>query len=115
MSTLTGSLRVLAVAGARPNFMKIAALLRELEARQGFDVFLVHTGQHYDASMSDGFFADLGIREPDVNLGVGSGTHAVQTAAGAPSASSRSCSSRRRTWWRWWATSTRRSPRRWRR
>ena len=62
MSTLTGSLRVLAVAGARPNFMKIAALLRELEARQGFDVFLVHTGQHYDASMSDRFFAELGIR-----------------------------------------------------
>jgi len=73
-------LRVLVVAGARPNFMKIAPLLREMHARNGFDPFLVHTGQHYDAAMSEGFFRDLGIPEPDVNLGVGSGTHAEQTA-----------------------------------
>jgi UDP-N-acetylglucosamine 2-epimerase (non-hydrolysing) len=79
MGKLAGRFRVLAVAGARPNFMKIAALLRELEAREAFDVFLVHTGQHYDASMSDRFFAELGIREPDVNLEVGSATHGVMT------------------------------------
>jgi UDP-N-acetylglucosamine 2-epimerase (non-hydrolysing) len=72
-------IRVMAVAGARPNFMKIAPLLRELERRSGFEVFLVHTGQHYDASMSGRFFAELGIREPDANLDVGSGTHGVMT------------------------------------
>jgi UDP-N-acetylglucosamine 2-epimerase (non-hydrolysing) len=71
---------VLAVAGARPNFMKVAPLLRELRARPGFEALLVHTGQHYDAAMSDAFFRDLGIPEPDVNLGVGSGSHAAQTA-----------------------------------
>jgi UDP-N-acetylglucosamine 2-epimerase (non-hydrolysing) len=70
---------VLAVAGARPNFMKIAALLRELESRDSFEVFLVHTGQHYDARMSESFFAELGIRKPDANLDVGSGSHAVMT------------------------------------
>ena len=72
--------RVLAVAGARPNFMKIAPLLRELDERAAFSVFLVHTGQHYDDAMSDGFFRDLGIQRPDVNLEVGSGTHAAMTA-----------------------------------
>lgn len=77
---MPGKLRVMAVAGARPNFMKIAPLLRELEARPAFEVFLVHTGQHYDEAMSEGFFRDLGIRTPDVNLGVGSGTHGEQTA-----------------------------------
>lgn len=73
-------IRVLAVAGARPNFMKIAPLLKELRAREGFETLLVHTGQHYDAAMSDSFFRDLGIPEPDVNLGVGSGSHGEQTA-----------------------------------
>jgi UDP-N-acetylglucosamine 2-epimerase (non-hydrolysing) len=68
------------VAGARPNFMKIAPLLRELRARDGPGATLVHTGQHYDRTMSESFFADLGIPEPDVNLGVGSGSHAAQTA-----------------------------------
>src|SRR5262245_26451910 len=80
MGKLPGRARVLAVAGARPNFMKIAPLLRELEARAAFEVFLVHTGQHYDASMSDQFFAELGIRRPDANLEVGSGSHAAMTA-----------------------------------
>ena len=75
-----GRIRVLVVAGARPNFMKIAPLLREMRSRADFDPFLVHTGQHYDAAMSESFFRDLGIPEPDVNLGVGSGTHAEQTA-----------------------------------
>ena len=70
------------VAGARPNFMKIAPLLRAFDraGRSDAGVILVHTGQHYDAAMSDGFFRDLGIREPDVNLRVGSGSHAEQTA-----------------------------------
>jgi UDP-N-acetylglucosamine 2-epimerase (non-hydrolysing) len=72
--------RIVAVAGARPNFMKIAPLLHEIRRRGTIDVFLVHTGQHYDAAMSDGFFQDLGIPAPDANLGVGSGSHAVQTA-----------------------------------
>jgi UDP-N-acetylglucosamine 2-epimerase (non-hydrolysing) len=72
--------RLLAVAGARPNFMKIAPLLRELQLRDGFALTLVHSGQHYDAAMSENFFQELGIRPPDVNLGVGSGSHGLQTA-----------------------------------
>ncbi|MGH0034422.1 MAG: non-hydrolyzing UDP-N-acetylglucosamine 2-epimerase [Myxococcota bacterium] len=72
--------RIAVVAGARPNFMKIAPLLRELDARACFETLLVHSGQHYDAAMSESFFEDLGIREPDVNLGVGSGSHGAQTA-----------------------------------
>jgi UDP-N-acetylglucosamine 2-epimerase (non-hydrolysing) len=67
------------VAAARPNFIKVAPILAELDARPG-EVCLVHTGQHYDPSMSDVFFADLDIRHPDVHLGVGSGSHAQQTA-----------------------------------
>lgn len=69
------------VAGARPNFMKIAPILRELDARDGVETVLVHTGQHYDRKLSDVFFEELGIRSPDVFLNVGSGTHAVQTSA----------------------------------
>lgn len=75
-----GRIRVLAVAGARPNFMKIAPLLRELASRERFETYLVHTGQHYDKAMSESFFEELGIAEPDVNLGVGSGSHAEMTA-----------------------------------
>ncbi|MDP2959241.1 MAG: UDP-N-acetylglucosamine 2-epimerase (non-hydrolyzing) [Longimicrobiales bacterium] len=71
---------VLHVVGARPNFMKVAPVLRAMEARHGLRSLLVHTGQHYDAAMSDAFFQELGIPEPDVHLGVGSGTHAKQTA-----------------------------------
>jgi len=71
---------VVLIAGARPNFMKVAPLLRELESRPGLSCRLVHTGQHYDHAMSDGFFRDLGIRQPDENLGVGSGSHGAQTA-----------------------------------
>lgn len=73
--------RFVHVVGARPNFMKIAPLLRVMDERPGWDNVLVHTGQHYDAGMSGSFFADLDIRAPDVNLGVGSGSHASQTAA----------------------------------
>ncbi len=73
--------RILSVVGARPNFMKIAPVLLQLEKRNGtFDSKLVHTGQHYDQAMSDVFFRELGMKEPDHNLGVGSGSHAVQTA-----------------------------------
>jgi UDP-N-acetylglucosamine 2-epimerase (non-hydrolysing) len=72
-------MRVLVVAGARPNFMKVAPILREL-ARHGHEPLLVHTGQHYDGAMSDAFFRDLDMPAPDFHLGVGSGSHAVQTA-----------------------------------
>lgn len=72
---------VLNVVGARPNFMKIAPIVAELRRRSGrFRQVLVHTGQHYDEAMSESFFTDLGIPRPDVNLEVGSGTHAEQTA-----------------------------------
>ncbi len=67
------------VAGARPNFMKVAPLRAELD-RRGRPSTLVHTGQHYDSTMSDVFFDELAIRPPDVHLEVGSGSHAVQTA-----------------------------------
>jgi len=73
------------IAGARPNFMKIAPIIRAIEARQqagsSLRWRLVHTGQHYDARMSADFFEQLNIPEPDVNLEVGSGTQAEQTAA----------------------------------
>lgn len=82
MSPITSEpIRILAVAGARPNFMKIAPLMHEFARRpERFEPILVHTGQHYDKAMSDSFFRDLGIPEPDVNLGVGSGSHGHQTA-----------------------------------
>lgn len=73
-------LKVLLIAGARPNFMKIAPLHRALRGRPEFEVTLVHTGQHYDRAMSHLFFDQLGIPEPDINLEVGSASHAVQTA-----------------------------------
>lgn len=72
-------MKVLCVAGARPNFMKIKPVLAALEER-GAVTSLVHTGQHYDPLMSDVFFEELDIRRPDRALGVGSGTHAQQTA-----------------------------------
>lgn len=67
------------MAGARPNFMKVKPVLDALEAR-GVEAVLVHTGQHYDAGMSDVFFDDLALRRPDHHLGAGSGTQAEQTA-----------------------------------
>jgi UDP-N-acetylglucosamine 2-epimerase (non-hydrolysing) len=72
--------RPVVIAGARPNFPKVAPLMRAL-ARKGMPARLVHTGQHYDAAMSTSFFECLDIPEPVANLGVGSGTHATQTAA----------------------------------
>ena len=75
----TDHLKVLVVAGARPNFMKVAPILRALET-SGHEAVLVHTGQHYDAAMSDTFFSELGIKNPDYHLDVGTASHAVQTA-----------------------------------
>ncbi|MBV9303346.1 MAG: UDP-N-acetylglucosamine 2-epimerase (non-hydrolyzing) [Acidobacteriaceae bacterium] len=77
-------MKVIVVAGARPNFMKVAPILHAF-ARRGkcsgdIQVRFVHTGQHYDAKMSDDFLSELGIPCPDINLGVGSGSHAEQTA-----------------------------------
>ncbi|MCG3147375.1 MAG: UDP-2,3-diacetamido-2,3-dideoxy-D-glucuronate 2-epimerase [Verrucomicrobiae bacterium] len=74
-------MKIVNVVGARPNFMKIAPLLREYRRfPDEFEPVLVHTGQHYDANMSDLFFRQLEIPPPDVFLGVGSGSHAEQTA-----------------------------------
>jgi UDP-N-acetylglucosamine 2-epimerase (non-hydrolysing) len=74
-------IKIVCVVGARPNFMKIAPIMAQLNrAGSKFEPFLVHTGQHYDADMKHRFFDQLGIPEPDVDLGVGSGTHSEQTA-----------------------------------
>ncbi len=72
-------MKVINIVGARPNFMKINPLVREMR-NQKVDQLLVHTGQHYDQAMSESFFQELGIPEPDINLEVGSASHAVQTA-----------------------------------
>ncbi len=73
-------MKIVNVVGARPNLMKMAALMDAYPAHPELEPLLVHTGQHYDANMSDLFFRQLGIPEPDLNLGVGSASHAVQTA-----------------------------------
>src|SRR5215211_2259184 len=75
-------LKVINVVGARPNFMKVAPIVAAMKKRP--DTFLplvVHTGQHYDSAMSDAFFKDLDLPQPDTHLGIGSGSHAAQTAA----------------------------------
>ena len=77
-------MQITLIAGARPNFMKIAPLIKAIKkaSAQGKDIQyrLVHTGQHYDKNMSDTFFEDLGIPMPDINLGCGGGSQAEQTA-----------------------------------
>ncbi|MCA9242117.1 MAG: UDP-N-acetylglucosamine 2-epimerase, partial [Planctomycetales bacterium] len=73
-------MEVACVVGARPNFMKVAPLLRAMRGRPEFTPTLIHTGQHYDANLSDVFFEQLDMPRPDVHLEVGSGSHAVQTA-----------------------------------
>lgn len=73
-------MKILNVVGARPNFMKIAPILRETQRYPAIEPLLVHTGQHYDEDMSRVFFDNLGLPRPDVDLEVGSGTHAWQTA-----------------------------------
>jgi len=75
-------LKVINVVGARPNFMKVAPIVAAMKQRAAhFDPLLIHTGQHYDAAMSDAFFRDLDLPKPDTYLGVGSGSHAAKTAA----------------------------------
>lgn len=74
-------MRILNIVGARPNLIKMAALIEAMRGTPGLEQRLVHTGQHYDARLSDVFFADLGLPQPDVFLNVGSDTHARQTAA----------------------------------
>jgi len=80
-------MKIMSVVGARPNFMKVAPIIAAVEEHNrrtsngnAIEHILVHTGQHYDQLMSDSFFNDLGLPKPDAHLGVGSGSHAVQTA-----------------------------------
>ncbi len=85
---MTNKLKLLLVAGTRPNFMKLAPLVKSIQSHNArrsngelqIDPRIVHTGQHYDAQMSQVFFDELGIPTPDFNLEVGSGSHALQTA-----------------------------------
>ena len=82
------NLKVVVIAGARPNFMKVAPIMKAIDEHNSccvngcvrIEALLVHTGQHYDQAMSDVFFRELSIRKPNINLGVGSGSHAAQTA-----------------------------------
>ncbi|THB66800.1 MAG: UDP-N-acetylglucosamine 2-epimerase (non-hydrolyzing) [Gammaproteobacteria bacterium] len=80
MSQENNTKEIICVVGARPNFMKIAPLMAAIKKSQIINATLVHTGQHYDEAMKKSFFDQLGIPEPDVDLEVGSGSHAVQTA-----------------------------------
>ena len=73
-------IKIVCVCGARPNFIKMASLMRALNVNGAFETLLVHTGQHYDKKMSHLFFEELNIPRPDINLEVGSGSHAFQTA-----------------------------------
>src|ERR1035438_1198209 len=74
------SINITCVVGARPNFIKMAALITEFRRRPRFSVRLVHTGQHFSPEMSAAFFEDLELPEPDVNLGISGGTQTEQTA-----------------------------------
>lgn len=74
-------MKVLSVVGARPQFVKLGPIAKEFHQHEGLQHVIVHTGQHYDPGMSDIFFQELGIPAPDVHLGVGSGSHGVQTGA----------------------------------
>lgn len=80
MTLMHERLKIIVVAGARPNFMKVAPLVRAMHRYPELEVCLVHTGQHYDFGLSTVFFDDLGIPRPEYELGVGSGSHATQTA-----------------------------------
>ena len=73
-------MKLACIVGARPNFMKIAPILKTLNCYEQLDPVLIHTGQHYDANLSDVFFEELGIKRPEISLGIGSGSHAKQTA-----------------------------------
>lgn len=80
ISNSSGRLRIVNVVGARPNFIKIAALIAEYKKHTEIESVLVHTGQHYDVKMSRSFFEQLEIPAPDINLEVGGASHAIQTA-----------------------------------
>src|SRR6476646_4258634 len=72
--------RICCIVGARPNFMKMAPMIEEMQRRPSFTPFLIHTGQHFSPEMSDSFFRDLSIPQPDLHLGIGKGTQTEQTA-----------------------------------
>ena len=91
---MTPSLPFYLVAGARPNFVKLAPLVRSMSAA-GMPFQIVHTGQHYDDSLSQSFFRILGLPQPEINLGVGSGAHGARNGARSWSASSSFCSRKR--------------------
>ena len=75
-------MKIMNIVGARPNFMKMAPIIKAMDRHPDkIEHLLVHTGQHYDEKMSKSFFVDLGMPKPDIDLGVGSGSHAEQTAA----------------------------------
>ena len=93
--------KLICVAGARPNFTKIAPLIRELDADPDFEVLFVHTGQHYDDAMSEAFFRDLRLRDPDCNLGVGS-DRTPSRPLKLFAASSQSWSGTNPKEWWWW-------------
>ncbi len=79
---MTNHTKIVLVAGARPNFMKVAPIIRELRKHEDvFDWRLVHTGQHYDHGMSDVFFQELGIPEPNFHMGAGGGSHVTYSAS----------------------------------
>jgi UDP-N-acetylglucosamine 2-epimerase (non-hydrolysing) len=80
LQTTPSSKLIYLVAGARPNFMKIAPIVRALQAQQALSFKIIHTGQHYDREMNDVFFEELGIPQPDVFMAAGGGSHAQQTA-----------------------------------
>ncbi|AWN14315.1 non-hydrolyzing UDP-N-acetylglucosamine 2-epimerase [Salinisphaera sp. LB1] len=90
-------LKIDLIAAARPNFMKVAPVYHALRRQMRCDLRLVHSGQHYDANMSQTFFQDLALPDPDINLGVGSGTHAEQTGR-TLMAYERLCIDRRPDW-----------------
>ncbi len=73
-------MKIINIVGARPNFMKMAPIIKEMNKRQSIEQILVHTGQHYDQKLSHAFFDELGIPKPDINLNIGSDTHTRQVA-----------------------------------
>ena len=77
---MTKKLHIACIVGARPNFMKIAPILRAFEKHDCLEPVLIHTGQHYDSNLSDIFFEELGIKRPEISLGIGSASHGKQTA-----------------------------------
>ena len=80
MSKRKPNIKIVSIVGARPNMMKVSPLINEMRKYKDINSLLIHTGQHYDRNMSKVFFKDLAIPKPDVYLGIGSGTHAEQTA-----------------------------------